>query len=146
MHTIVTLLRQIQSAYAQFTPFRDHEAWYLFRIAAIAEAVGWTALIIGIVCSHLPVTWHDIPVAIAGRIHGMLFIAYVMAALAFGSSLGWSIMKTIIAVCFSAPPYGSIVFEQWEHRRRQTAQARRIHHLACYRFLLTNGSTMQAQA
>lgn len=128
--------------YHRFKPFSDREAWPLFKVAALAEAVGWTLLIIGIVCKQLPVSWHEIPVAIAGRIHGMLFMVYVMAALAFGSSLGWSISKTLLAGLLSAPPYGSLVFEQWEARRRAAHQARNLYRSTRYQQLLDSKLTI----
>ena len=134
--------RRADRAYRSFTPFRDREAWPLFRAAAIAEAIGWTALIIGVACKQLPVGWNEVPVAIAGRIHGMLFILYIMAALAFGSSLGWSIIKTVIAGLFSIPPYGSIVFEQWEARRRSRVRAQQLYSRTRYQQLLDAGSTI----
>lgn len=146
MPRILHFTQRLHAQYLQFRPFSDREAWTMFRIAAVAEAVGWTALIIGVICSELPVGWHDIPVAIAGRIHGMLFGAYIMATLAFGPSMQWSAIKVLAAALFSVPPYGSLVFEQWEARQRQHAQARRAYRVFCYRFMLASGSTMQAQA
>ena len=139
---MIAYMQQINRAYRRFRPFSDREAWVLFRIAAIAEAVGWSQLIVGIACKQLPVSWHDTPVAIAGRIHGMLFIAYIMAVLAFGSSLGWSLIKTLIAGLFSVPPYGSLVFEQWEARRRATDRARYTYRTIWYRQLLDGGFTI----
>ncbi len=123
---------KLNRGYRRYRPFSDREAWALFRAAAIAEAIGWTLLIIGIACKQLPFGWHEIPVAIAGRIHGIFFIAYIMAALAFGSSLGWSIPKTLVAGLFSVPPYGSMVFEQWEAKRRASVRARRIYRTVWY--------------
>ncbi|HEY1063836.1 MAG TPA: DUF3817 domain-containing protein [Candidatus Saccharimonadales bacterium] len=134
--------RRANHAYCSFTPFKDREAWPLFRAAAIAEAVGWTALIVGIACKQLPVSWHEVPVAIAGRIHGMMLILYIMASLAFGSSLGWSIAKTFIAGLFSTPPYGSIVFEQWEARQRSHHRARQLYYSAQYHYLLDDRTTI----
>ena len=130
------LYKKIEDIYAHFRPFNDREAWLLFRTAAILEAIGWTLLIIGIACKQLPVSWNEAPVAVAGRIHGMLFVLYIMAALAFGSTLRWSIIKTIIAGCFSVPPYGSIVFEQWEARRRSRHHTKTVARTHYYHLLL----------
>ena len=129
------IIHMLTRYYHRFRPFTDSEAWAIFRIAAFAEAIGWTLLIFGVASQQLPVSWHDIPVLIAGRIHGMLFAAYIMAVLACGSSLGWSIFKTVIAGCFSVPPYGSLIFEQWEARQRRNQRARVTYRTSVYRSL-----------
>jgi integral membrane protein len=93
----------------------------LFKLAAFSEAIGWTMLITGILCEQLPVSWHDVPVQIAGRIHGILFMVYIAAALVLAPSLGWSLLRTLVAGIASVPPYGSLLFELWAaHDRKQT--------------------------
>ncbi len=111
--------------------FTDAEAWMLFRMAAYGEAAGWTLLIAGIALEHA--TGSHAYVAVAGRIHGMLFVVYLMAVLAFYPSLAWSRWKALFALAFSVPPYGTIVFEQW------VAHKRRAHGFKTYRhYLLYN--------
>lgn len=139
---MLSYCRRAHQAYRRFRPFSDGEAWPLFRFAAIAEAAGWTLLIIAVACKQLPYGWHDIPVAIAGRIHGMFFIAYTMAALAFGSSLGWSILKTLVAGLCSVPPYGSLLFEQYEARRRARLRAHTLYATMQYYRLLSSRSAV----
>jgi integral membrane protein len=112
------LLAKFESA----KPFTDAEAWSLFRLAAIGEACGWTMLIAGITLKQYVLHGNNVPVLIAGQIHGTLFIIYIVAALALYPSLGWSRGKAILAGLASIPPYGSIIFEQWAaHRRSRTA-------------------------
>lgn len=129
-------LRQLLAAYQNFTPFNDKEAWLLYRIAAIAEAIGWTLLLIGIACKRLPLSWHDDPVAVAGRIHGTWFIVYIVACLVLGPSLHWSPIRTLIAGCFSMPPYGSILFERFEARRRRNLLSNRLYQTTVYARLI----------
>jgi len=112
-------IKKLYAAYERFTPFTDEEAWTLFRLAAISEAVGWSLLIIGIACENLPVWWHEIPVQLAGRIHGMLFLLYVVAVLVLSPTLRWPWYRIIIAGLFSVPPYGSLMYELWSAERRQ---------------------------
>ncbi len=103
----------------------------LFRVAAYGEAAGWTLLVAGIVLENI--TGSHAYVAVAGRIHGMLFVVYLMAVLAFYPSLAWSRWKALFALAFSVPPYGTIVFEQW------VAHKRRAHGFKTYRhYLLYN--------
>lgn len=109
--------------YQNFQPFTEAQAWTLFKIAAIAEAVGWTLLIGGILLRDYVLAGNGIPVTIAGRIHGMLFVAYILAVIALAPSLGWSWFRTLVAAAFSVPPYGSLVYEFW------SAGQRKVHHL-----------------
>lgn len=91
--------------------FTEGEGWALFRIAAITEAVGWTMLILGIMIEKL--TGSHIPVTLAGRTHGMLFVLYMIAAVGLYPTLKWSRLKALVALAASTPPYGSLIFEQW---------------------------------
>jgi integral membrane protein len=112
------MLESLLSKYESFTPFTEPEAWGLFRIAAIAEAVGWTLLIIGILLGQYVFVGSEIPVTIAGRVHGMLFLLYITATVLLSPSQGWSKSRTIIAGVASVPPYGSLIFEQWAAYKR----------------------------
>jgi integral membrane protein len=99
--------------------FSEKEAWGLFRLAAIGEAVGWTMLIAGIIIRHYGWIGHDLAVPIAGSLHGMLFLAYFGILLATFSSLDWPLWKLAAAALAGVPPYGSLVFEQLAaHSRR----------------------------
>lgn len=115
-------IRQVFYAFEHNTVFSEQEAWALFRIAAFAEAVGWTSLITGIVLEHL--TGSHAPVAVAGRIHGMLFLSYMVAAVGLYPNLKWNRWAGIIALAASVPPYGSLVFEQVAGYVRSNQQAR----------------------
>lgn len=104
-------LSTLRARYGSFQPFTDQEAWAVFRLAAIAEAVGWTMLIIGIACKQLPVSYNEVPVQIAGRIHGVLFLLYIVAVIVVAPSLRWGWIRVLVAGAASMPPYGSLVFE-----------------------------------
>lgn len=121
--------------YEQLRPFTESEAWWLFRVAAIGEAVGWSLLISGILFRQYIVAGNDIAVQIAGRIHGMLFLAYIAAVVVLYPSLGWGRGRTIIAGLASVPPYGSLMFEQWSAYRRRRLQLHRHTLLAAYSFM-----------
>lgn len=124
---MVVWLRKFETTRA----FTDAEAWALFRAAAFGEAIGWTLLIMGIALEHI--TGSHTYVAVAGRIHGMLFVAYLVAVLAFYPSLAWSRWKALFALALSVPPYGSLAFERW------VAWRRRAHGFKTYRqYLLYN--------
>jgi integral membrane protein len=107
-----TLFRQFEHN----TIFTESEAWGLFRLAAIGEAVGWSLLISGIILRHFLAS--NDPVVIAGQIHGMLFFCYAVAALGLYPNLHWSRSRAFCALLASVPPYGSLLFEQWASYQR----------------------------
>jgi integral membrane protein len=112
------MLKTLINKYEQFTPFTEAEAWGLFRMAAIAEAVGWSLLIIGILLGKYVLPGNQIPVQLAGRVHGMLFLLYITAAIVLYPSQGWSRRRTVVAGLASVPPYGSLMFEIWAAHKR----------------------------
>ncbi len=116
-NTSLNVLKKFEAA----KPFTQPEAWLLFRLAAIAEAMGWSLLLGGILAKRYLLPGNDMPVQLAGRIHGTLFLIYLVAAVILYPSLGWSRKRAMIAVAASVPPYGSFLFEQWAaHKRRNT--------------------------
>lgn len=115
-------------------PFTESEAWTLFRIAAIAEAVGWTLLIAGIAIEHY--TGDHTAVTVAGRTHGMLFFGYLAASLVLYPSLGWGRWKALFALAFSVPPYGSLVFERWSAYKRSANGFKNYRHYLVYTALV----------
>lgn len=117
--------------------FTDREAWNLFRLAAFGEAFGWTLLISSLAFKHYITPGNNIPIDIAGQIHGTIFLIYIVAVVVLHPSLRWSPKRTLIAGLVSVPPYGTLVFEQWVARQR--------HHeaLKAYRQLVVRGIIIQ---
>lgn len=113
--------QRLSAHYINFQPFTDAEAWLLFKLAAFGEAVGWTLLISGIVLHDYIWVGNPYSIAIAGRIHGTLFLIYIVAVLVLSPSLKWRAWQTILASLCSVPPYGSLAYELFAaHRRRAT--------------------------
>lgn len=101
-------------------PFKENEAWVLFRAAALGEAVGWTLLITGIAIQRYHLAGSHYAVPIAGQIHGTLFICYFGVILATYSSLRWHRFKFLVAAAAGVVPYGTLAFELWaSHDRRR---------------------------
>jgi integral membrane protein len=86
-----------------------------FRVVAVAEALSWLGLLIGMYVKYVPETT-ELGVKIFGPIHGGIFVAYVLAALVAARVLRWSIGTTLLALVASVPPLASIVFERWASR------------------------------
>lgn len=123
--------------YKRFKPFKEDEAWLLFKLAAFGEACGWTILISGILIKHFLTPKSNIPVLLAGQTHGILFLLYIVAAIVLSPSLGWSLGRTITASLFSVPPYGSLMFELWAAHNRRRHQLKLLRNFAAYRALAT---------
>ena len=86
-----------------------------FRLVAVAEAISWTGLLLGMFFKRAVVE-NDLGVSIFGPFHGVLFLAYVVVALATWSALRWSTKVGVMAVLAGIPPFGTIVFERWATR------------------------------
>lgn len=86
-----------------------------FRLLALAEALSWTGLLIGMFFKYVAVG-NDIGVKIFGPIHGAIFVAYLLVCLLVRSRLRWDGRTTFLALLASIPPFGTIVFERWALR------------------------------
>jgi integral membrane protein len=128
------MLKRIISGYRHWRPFTDSEAWMLFKLAAFAEAIGWTLLIIGIFLTE-NVFNSRVPVVLAGRTHGILFGLYITAVLLLSPSLRWGWKRTIIAGLMSVPPFGSLAFEIWTSHTRRRKSIQRLGYFISYQQL-----------
>ena len=68
----------------------------LFRILAVAEAFSWAALLTGMYFKWVART-SELGVEIAGPVHGALFIAYGVAALALWRLQRWPFLVAFFA-------------------------------------------------
>lgn len=121
-------------------PFTEYEAWLLFRVAAFGEAIGWTLLIGGIAIERFIIPGNNTAVLIAGQIHGMIFFGYLVAAVGLYPSLGWSRWRSLFALLFSVPPYGTLLFEMWASRQRHNAGFRTYRHYLLYTQVIVAGA------
>ena len=86
-----------------------------FRIVAVAEALSWIGLLIGMYVKYVPETT-ELGVKIFGPIHGGIFVAYVVVALLAARVLRWSAGTTLLALVASIPPLATLWFERWADR------------------------------
>ena len=93
-----------------------HAAW--FRGVAIAEAISWTGLLIGMLFKY-SLTENEIGVKIFGPIHGTIFIAYVITVAVVRKPLRWSWPVTLVALAASIPPLFTWFFELWAQRTKR---------------------------
>jgi integral membrane protein len=138
MHRFNNILQKFE----QSRPFTEQEAWLLFRLAAYAEAIGWTLLISGIAIERYITPGNDAAVIMAGQTHGMLFFGYMVAALGLYPSLGWSRWRGVSALLASIPPFGTLVFELWAAHKRQNAGFKSYRHFMFYTVLVAQAEAI----
>ena len=90
-----------------------HARW--FRVVAIAEAVSWTGLLIGMLFKYV-LSDNEVGVKIFGPIHGTIFIAYVITVAVVRKPLRWTWLTTLVALAASIPPLFTWFFELWAQR------------------------------
>ncbi|GAA0501593.1 hypothetical protein Ade02nite_93800 [Paractinoplanes deccanensis] len=93
------------------------QPYRVFRIAAVAEAFSWAGLLVGMYLKHIAGTT-EMGVFIFGRVHGALFVVYIVAALWTARAERWSLLRTLVGLAASIPPFTSLIFERWVAKRR----------------------------
>ena len=93
---------------------RTRVGW--FRLVALAEAVSWVGLLVGMYFKYLGTPRTEIGVKIFGMAHGLIFIAFVVAALLVGIALRWAPGTWLLALLASIVPLCSVIFLIWADR------------------------------
>jgi integral membrane protein len=81
-----------------------------FRIVALAEAVSWVGLLIGMYFKYLGTPRTEIGVKVFGMAHGLVFIAFVITAVFAGIAFKWASGSWLLALLASIVPLGSVIF------------------------------------
>ena len=92
----------------------------LFKVVAVAEALSWAGLLVGMYLKHVAGTT-EAGVHLFGPVHGGIFVAYVGLALLLARSLRWTPWVTLLALACSVPPFATAVFEVWAARAGRLA-------------------------
>jgi integral membrane protein len=93
---------------------RNVAAW--FRFVALAEAVTWVGLLVGMYFKYLGSPRTEIGVKVFGMAHGLVFIAFVVIALLVGMSYKWTVSTWLLALLASIVPLASVIFLIWVDR------------------------------
>ena len=88
----------------------------LFRATAVAEAVTWALLLTGMVLKYVTRTT-EVGVQVGGMLHGVVFLAYVLSAVAVALDARWSRGRTLLALVAAVPPFLTVWFERSADRR-----------------------------
>ncbi len=90
-----------------------------FRIAALAEAVSFLALLVATYFKHS--AGNPAGVSVLGPIHGTLFLLYVAGALLIRSRMGWSLLNTVAVLAGAVLPFGGFVVDRWIAQQAQVS-------------------------
>lgn len=83
---------------------------------ALAEAVSWVGLLVGMYFKYLGSPRTEIGVKVFGMAHGLVFIAFVVTALLAGIAYSWGVATWLLALLGSIVPLGSVIFLIWADR------------------------------
>jgi integral membrane protein len=100
---------------------RSAAGW--FRLVALAEAVSWVGLLVGMYFKYLGTPRTEIGVKVFGMTHGLIFIAFVVAGLLVGIAGKWSTGTWLLALLASIVPLCSVIFLIWADRTGKIAPA-----------------------
>jgi integral membrane protein len=101
---------------------RTRVGW--FRLIALAEAVSWAGLLIGMYFKYLGTPRTEIGVKVFGMTHGLVFIAFVVAGVLVGIAVNWTLATWLLALLASVVPLCSVIFLIWADRTGRIGAAR----------------------
>lgn len=87
-----------------------------FRVVALAEALSWVGLLIGMYFKYLGSPRTEVGVKLFGPVHGAIFVAFVVAAVLAGIAYKWRLDTWLLALLGSIVPLGSVIFLIWADR------------------------------
>lgn len=87
----------------------------IFAVIALLEAFTWAGLLIGMFLKHVTGTT-EAGVWLFGRLHGGVFLVYVLATLVAAVGLRWRWWVALIALLASIPPLVTVPLEIWLRR------------------------------
>lgn len=97
----------------------------LFRRVAIAEAITWALLLLGMFLKYVTHTT-DVGVKVFGMIHGIVFISYVVTTVTVWIDQKWTARRGIGALLASIPPFVTLIVEVLAMRRHWLGETWRL--------------------
>ncbi len=88
-----------------------------FRLAAIAEAISWAGLLIGMLFKYVVVK-NPIGVQVMGPVHGIFFVLYLIFTVQAMAHLGRGPRVLALGLLAAIPPFTTLWFERWVLRPR----------------------------
>lgn len=87
-----------------------------FRLIALAEAVSWVGLLIGMYFKYLGTPRTEVGVKVFGMTHGLVFIAFIVSGLLLGTAVRWKPVTWLLALLASVAPLCSVIFLSWAEK------------------------------
>ncbi len=97
----------------------------LFRAVAIAEAITWTGLLVGMFLKYVTETT-ELGVRVFGMLHGVVFVAYVVTTVVVWVDRRWSAGRGLLALVAAIPPLATLPLEWWAVRHGWLGDAWRL--------------------
>lgn len=88
----------------------------LYRLLAVAEAITWTLLLLGMALKYL-LQITELGVRIGGSLHGFVFLSYVVVTVLVAVDQRWRPMDLLAGLGSAIIPYLTIPFERSAARR-----------------------------
>lgn len=85
---------------------------FLFRRVAVAEAITWALLLIGMFLKYVTRTT-DLGVTIFGMVHGVVFVAYCVVSVLVWVDQKWTGKQGALALVSAIPPFMTLWFDRW---------------------------------
>lgn len=96
-----------------------------FRAVALAEALSWVGLLVGMYFKYVGTPQTELGVKIFGSVHGGVFVAFLVGALVAGVVHKWGLVTWFLALLGSIVPLGSVIFVIWADRTGRLASVDR---------------------
>ena len=97
-----------------------------FRLIALAEAVSWVGLLVGMYFKYLGTPRTETGVKVFGMAHGLIFIAFVVTGLLVGIAYKWAARTWLLALLASIAPLCSVIFLIWADKTGRMGSAEAI--------------------
>lgn len=91
-----------------------------FRAVAVAEAITWLLLLIGMAVKYGAGV--ESATMVVGMLHGVVFVLYVLVTLVSARALKWDWTVALLALFASIPPFFTVLFEWWAKREGYLAE------------------------
>lgn len=88
----------------------------LFRRVAIAEALTWALLLLGMFLKHVTGTT-ELGVRVFGMVHGVVFLAYCLVTLLVWVDQRWSWRHGLLGLAAAVPPFATVLLDRYAESR-----------------------------
>ncbi len=97
----------------------------LFRTVAVAEAVTWAFLLLGMFLKYVTRSTEAL-VPPAGAVHGFVFLCFVVTLVFVWIDRRWSPVTGLLGLASAIVPFATVPYERWIERRGRLAGTWRL--------------------